>query len=419
MDRWQFGGVVYREKKTMKTLDVRGVSGVEALSSRPARSAAAARKSLGAVMVRLGAAVLALLALVLVLGLALGMAAPVQAGGVVGNGNPASCTDAAYAAAMVGGGLVTFNCGPAPVTIGVTTQVITPAVTTTIDGGGLVTLDGGDTLQLFLVQNGGTLNLRNITLSRGRFLSGGAIYNSNGGTVDLYRVEIRQSVAEGTSSGSGGGAIFSQGTLRVDRSVFRQNQARNTTNPPRWGGALLIAGGTAMVRGATFIDNNANNGGAIYLPSGTLILENVSLINNVAHTYGLPPGTAGEGGAIYTFGTLSITNSTFAGNIAKKGGGLFVAFSSNVSLLNVTMNVNRADTAGGIFRESGMSTVTLKNTIVANSRNQANTSDSFECDGFPVTTLGNNLISDAPGICFTAPQSSDKKSHQSPAQPVG
>jgi hypothetical protein len=188
----------------MKTLDVRGVSDVEALSSRPDRWVAAARHSMGAVMVRLGVAVLALLGLAL----ALGMAAPVQAGGVVGNGTPASCTDAAYAAAMVGGGLVTFNCGSAPKTIAVNTQVINAGVTTTVDGGGLVTLDGENLRQLFLVQSGGTLNLRNINLSRGQFGSGGAIYNLGGGTVDLYRVRIELSVAESTSSLNGGGAIY-------------------------------------------------------------------------------------------------------------------------------------------------------------------------------------------------------------------
>ena len=40
---------------------------------------------------------------------------------VVGNGNPASCTEAAFDAALTtassGGGVITFNCGPDPVVI--------------------------------------------------------------------------------------------------------------------------------------------------------------------------------------------------------------------------------------------------------------------------------------------------------------
>ena len=42
------------------------------------------------------------------------------AGGVVGNGTSTSCTEAAFNAALVGGGAITFNCG-GPKTITFTT----------------------------------------------------------------------------------------------------------------------------------------------------------------------------------------------------------------------------------------------------------------------------------------------------------
>src|SRR5207244_2098621 len=45
---------------------------------------------------------------------------PASAAGVVGDGTPDSCTDAAFDAALAGGGAITFNCGPNPLTIGVT-----------------------------------------------------------------------------------------------------------------------------------------------------------------------------------------------------------------------------------------------------------------------------------------------------------
>jgi hypothetical protein len=70
-------------------------------------------------------------------------------GGVVGNGAPASCTEAAFAAALAGGGTVAFNCG-GPVVIPITsTKVLSRS--TTIDGSGQqVTLDGGGTTKMFL-----------------------------------------------------------------------------------------------------------------------------------------------------------------------------------------------------------------------------------------------------------------------------
>lgn len=55
---------------------------------------------------------------------------PVYAGGVVGSGTPASCTDAALTTALAGGGAVTFNCGPNPATILLTNQKSIAAPTT-------------------------------------------------------------------------------------------------------------------------------------------------------------------------------------------------------------------------------------------------------------------------------------------------
>lgn len=324
--------------------------------------------------------------------------APVYAGGVVGDGTPSSCNDAAYAARMVSGGLVTFNCGPNPIVISVTTQVINSGITTTIDGGGLVTLDGNDLLQLFLVQNGGTLNLRNIKLFRGRFPSGGAIYNQAGGTVDLDRVRIENSVAESTSALTGGGAIYSLGTLRIDRSLIANNEAK------RLGGALLV-GGSVTVRNTSFIANKATTGGAIWQTNpGTLTLENVSFISNRADP--LFSGPPMQGGAIYSFGTLNTTNTTFAFNIADTGGGLYAASGSTNSFINVTMYANRANIGGAIFNES--SSITLRNTVVGYSRNRPDTADSLNCDsnGANNTSGGHNVISD--NSCFIAPAAGDQ-----------
>ncbi|MFI5395427.1 MAG: hypothetical protein ACHQ9S_07830 [Candidatus Binatia bacterium] len=71
------------------------------------------------------------------------------AAGVVGTGTAASCTDAALNTALTGGGLVTFNCGGGLVTIDISpgaggTGTKSIAVDTTIDGGSLITISGGN-----------------------------------------------------------------------------------------------------------------------------------------------------------------------------------------------------------------------------------------------------------------------------------
>ena len=64
---------------------------------------------------------------------------------VIGNGSPASCTSAAVVRDVAAGGIVTFNCGPKPVTIVMTStaRVIKTRRLVVLDGGGLITLSGG------------------------------------------------------------------------------------------------------------------------------------------------------------------------------------------------------------------------------------------------------------------------------------
>jgi hypothetical protein len=120
------------------------------------------------------------------------------AAGVVGTGTAASCTDAAFNTALTSGGLVTFNCGTAPVTIDISTGTGTKtiSVNTTIDGStGQITISGGNSVPVFVVNASTTLNLRNLT------------------------------VAHGNAAGSVGGGVLNNGTLNVTNSTFDHNSA--------------------------------------------------------------------------------------------------------------------------------------------------------------------------------------------------
>ena len=91
------------------------------------------------------------------------------AAGVVGTGTPDSCTDAALNAALAGGGLVTFDCGPDPVSIDISTGTGTKIIETptTIDGGGHITISGGHTVRVFSVNNGINFTVENLTIADG------------------------------------------------------------------------------------------------------------------------------------------------------------------------------------------------------------------------------------------------------------
>ena len=92
-------------------------------------------------------------------------ASPATRRAAITAGTVTNCSDDTdFSARLSGGGAVDFNCGEATIIVG-STKVI--ASDTTIDGGGQITLSGGDARQIFSVAANATLTLRNITLIDG------------------------------------------------------------------------------------------------------------------------------------------------------------------------------------------------------------------------------------------------------------
>ena len=303
--------------------------------------------------VRLTALVLVLVGMVW---LVLARAATVQAGGTVGTGMPASCNEAALDSALLGGGSVSFNCGAAPVTITVgSTKVI--LANTTINGGGKVTLSGGGSQRLFMVNSGVALALNNITISDGFSNSdGGAIVNNGVLSIDQSRLLNNHTAMTGS-----GGAIVSYGTLTITNSTMAYNSAANggalfprfapartlivnsvlhdnsTTSPSvGWGGALLAWDGALVtIDHSTLYSNTARTGGALYVyPNSVLTLTNSTLSGNPA---------SGSGGGIYNGGTATLNDSTLSGNPASaSGGGIYNDTASTATLNNSTLSGNSA-----------------------------------------------------------------------------
>src|SRR2546428_7962272 len=98
-----------------------------------------------------------------------------HASGVVTN----CSNDSDLSSKLSGGGLVTFNCGGTNASATITlSSMKTISAGTTIDGGGQITLSGGNARRLFLVSSGQSLDLKNIVLEDGN--SGGG----NGGAIE-------------------------------------------------------------------------------------------------------------------------------------------------------------------------------------------------------------------------------------------
>ena len=152
---------------------------------------------------------------------------------VIGNGTPASCTSKKVVRAVAKGGVITFDCGPNPVTIVMkkTAKVVNTSARVVLDGGGKVTLSGAGKRRI-LYQNTcdqrqkwttshcndqakPRLVVQNLTFARG---------NSTGQSYD----------------GGGGGAIFARGgQLKVVNTTFVRN--RCDRSGPDLGGAAVRA----------------------------------------------------------------------------------------------------------------------------------------------------------------------------------
>jgi predicted outer membrane repeat protein len=255
-----------------------------------------------------------------------------QAAGVVGNGTPASCTDAALNTALAGGGTVTFNCGAAPVTIVVIGSKII-STSTTIDGGGLVTLSGGGLYPI--INSGGTiaLTLQNLTLTGGQSTgnNGSALATSPGVTLTMTNVTVNGNGAVG----AGDNAVSILGPATIQSSNFYSNE----------GGAIAISGSSVSISDTTFSNNHSAlfDGAAILLISGTLSVTGSTFSYNTAS------GAFG-GGAIFSQGAATIVNSTFYGNghSSHQGGAITSSGAgAQLTLANVTISGNVAVGGGG------------------------------------------------------------------------
>ncbi len=293
--------------------------------------------------VLIGAALLAALAVV-------GPVRPATAAGVVGDGTPGSCTEAALDTALTAGGLVTFNCDPGDLPIVVTSEK-TIAINTQLDGGGLVTLSGDGTTRIFAVNLGIELDVQNITLTNGQATLGGAIHNA--GTLT-----ITNSTLSGNSTGTAdigyGGAIYNDGSLTVTNSTLSGNVAED---------------------GLGF--TNDRGGGIFNSFSANLIVTGSTLSGNSTST----------GGGISNEGTLSITNSTLSGNVAVNSGGGIMNDSGATTSTNSTLSGNEASSGGGVFNSGALE---LTATILA-------ASTGGNCTGAAVVSQGHNLSDD--GSC--------------------
>jgi hypothetical protein len=294
-------------------------------------------------------------------------AAPAEAGlvdtshpnHVIGNGTAASCTSSAVVAAVAAGGIITFKCGSAPVTILMTATakiVNNAASTTVIDGGGKVTLSGQGQRRIFYMntcdqkqvwttshcdnQEYPQVTVQNLTFSNGNAThetipEGGAIY-ALGGRIKIVNSRFFSNVCASTGPDTAGGAIYAfeqylgQPVYVVHSTLGGKSTLGNTCSN---GGALGSIGVSWSVINSLLTYNQATGRGGNPAQSGT-------------------PG-GGSGGAISNDGNkmlLSIEGSQLSYNKANAFGSAIMFISDNkTGSVAITDSTIKGNTGGSWY----------------------------------------------------------------------
>ena len=228
----------------------------------------------------------------------------------------------------------------------------------TIANGRLAGFGGGG------VANFGELTLSNCNLygnsagTIGINGTGGGVY-SEGSALTLINCKVGGlGPGQGNTAGASGGGVFnSRGTLLMRGGAVVGNT-----------GDGIASGSATTIDGVTITNNieTGNGGGGLLLLGGEIKIINSLIANNTAN--------GGSGGGIRNAATANTTiiNSTFSGNSSVIDGGGIYNFNASLTLINVTITNNRADSnndalngedGGGLDVAGGL--VVLHNTIIA------------------------------------------------------
>ncbi len=207
-----------------------------------------------------------------------------------------------------------------------------------------------------------SVRLDNVTISGGKAVLGGAIYNAGAMLV------LSGGALNGNSATQGGAVYNASGSLTISNAFLNGNTATAGN-----GGAIYNQGGAVIVNGGSLNGNTASShGGAIYNAGTSVSLTSVTISNNEAN----------QGGAVYNHvGSLTLNDTTISGNKATDGAGLYLnggtfATAGNASVLSgniatgmggaiynninmtldslVSLTGNKANQGGAVFNASSL-----------------------------------------------------------------
>lgn len=199
-------------------------------------------------------------------------------------------------------------------------------------GANVLAVSGNNVSQVFVVGNciGPTASIDGLTIKDGNSTySGGGIFNG-GGTLTISNSTVSGNSSHDMLSGGGGIAIstilcerpeISSGKLTVINSTLSGNSAFSQPGSyygSTGGGILIGYRSTATIINSTLSGNSTGGAGGAVISWGTLTISNSTISGNWSTSQ------YGGGGILNSQGgTLTLSNSIVAGNIAPTGKEIF------------------------------------------------------------------------------------------------
>ncbi|HEY1830284.1 MAG TPA: putative Ig domain-containing protein [Acidimicrobiales bacterium] len=261
---------------------------------------------------------------------------------------------------------------------------------TGVDGGGIFV----NSASMLTLQNGTVFNQNQVTVE------GGGLYNA-------ATTKASNTMFENGSAGEFGGGIFDGSSVSTDTPTFTGTNVTITGNSsPFEGGNVAVAASAAFALNGGSIDKGAAveaAGGLLTVPGATASISGADISGNTT--------SAGDGGAIFNEGLLTVTNSSVNGNTATPssgaptstglGGAIYsgasaASASTKVTLSGDTFSGNTANAASALITLSSGSG-DVNNTSITNSTFSGNTTgpsygviDAFEPTSIVFSTINGN-----------------------------
>lgn len=279
---------------------------------------------------------------------------------VVGTGTPESCTADAFIDAVADGGVITFDCGPDPVTITLDRPAKVfndtgPRIV--IDGGGLVTLSGGGSSRILYMN----------TCDEAQVWTTAQCQNQDHPQLTVQNLTFIDADSRSETEFEGGGAIWVRGgRFKVVNSRFFNNVCADV-GPDVGGAAIRVfsqyEGLPVYVVNSTFggadgYGNTCANGGGISSIGVSWTILNSHFSHNRAIGNGGNPAEAGtpgggSGGAIYNDGntmTLSLCGTLIEHNdVVQHGSAIFFVSNDHSGDIRIDSSVITNNTGGSWY----------------------------------------------------------------------